>query len=101
MYSICSKNNMGKITKINCDLDNEQIKKKIKETKGFWRVQKWIIIYNAKNYPYKAKDLTKHLNISESLVHKTIYEYKKYGERSIEKKAKDDVSITIWVMNKK
>jgi len=35
---------MGKITKINCDLDNEQLTKKIKETKGFWRVQKWLIV---------------------------------------------------------
>ena len=32
--------------------------------------------------------MAKHLNISESLVHKTIYEYKKYGEESIEKKDK-------------
>ena len=46
-------------------LDNEQITKKIKETKGFWRVQKWLIIYNAKNYPCKAEDLAKHLNVSE------------------------------------
>lgn len=79
---------MGKITKIECDLDNDQLTKKIKETKGFWKVQKWLIIYNAKNYPCKAGDLAKHLNVSESLVHKTIYEYKKYGEASIEKKGK-------------
>jgi len=77
---------MGKITKINCDLDNEQITKKIKETKGFWRVQKWLIIYNAKNYPCKAEDLAKHLNVSESLVHKTIYEYKIWSGINREKR---------------
>jgi len=32
--------------------------------------------------------LAKHLNVSESLVHKTIYEYKKYGVESIEKKGR-------------
>jgi len=47
-----------------------------------------LIIYNAKNYPCKAEDLAKHLNISESLVHKTIYKYKKYGVESKEKKGK-------------
>jgi len=52
-------------------------------------------IYNAKNYPCKAKDLAKHLNISESLVHKTIYEYKKYGVGSIEKKGKGGRSYSL------
>ena len=79
---------MGKITKINCNLDNHQLTKKIKQTKGFWRVQKWLIIYNAKNYPRKAEEIAKHLNVSKSLVHKTIYEYNKKGKESIEKKGK-------------
>lgn len=75
---------MGKVTKLECTLSNIDIERKIKETTGFWRVQKWLIIYNAKNYPRKAEDIAKHLNVSRHLVHKTIFEFKKNGVQSIE-----------------
>jgi len=61
---------------------------KIKGTVGFWRVQKWLIIYNTLNYPRSAKEIAAHLAVSESLVHKTIFEYNKYGIASIETKGK-------------
>lgn len=79
---------MGKVTKLECDLSNAEIEKKIKETTGFWRVQKWLIIYNAKNYPRKAADIANHLNVSRHLVNKTIFEFKRDGIQSIETKGK-------------
>jgi len=75
---------MSKITKIETDLSESELIGKIKQTVGFWRVQKWLIIYNAVNYPRKAEDIAHHLALSVSLVHKTISEFKKKGAKSIE-----------------
>jgi len=75
---------MSKITKIETDFSESELIGKIKQTVGFWRVQKWLIIYNAVNYPRKAEDIAHHLALSVSLVHKTISEFKKNGAKSIE-----------------
>lgn len=79
---------MYKVSRAKAILDNEIIQKKIKETTGFWRVQKWLIIHNALNFPRSAKEIAEHLSVSISLVHKTISEYNKYGASSIETKGK-------------
>jgi transposase len=75
---------MGKISKAKSLLSNEELIAKIKTTVGFWRVQKWLIIYNAVNYPRKAIEIANHLAVSESLVHKTISEYNKKGTKAID-----------------
>jgi transposase len=75
---------MSKITKIETSFSEAELIGKIKQTVGFWRVQKWLIIYNAVNYPRKAEDIANHLAISVSLVHKTISEFKRYGAKSIQ-----------------
>ncbi|NLP20407.1 MAG: helix-turn-helix domain-containing protein, partial [Bacteroidales bacterium] len=48
---------MGKVTKVKNHLSNDELEKKIKETVGFWRVQKWLIIYNAQNYPRTSEEI--------------------------------------------
>jgi transposase len=75
---------MSKITKIKTDLSEAELIGKIKATIGFWRVQKWLIVYNAVKYPRKAEAIANHLAVSVSLVHKTISEFKKNGPKSIE-----------------
>lgn len=79
---------MGKITRAKAHLQNEKIQQKIKSTVGFWRVQKWLIIHNALNYPRHSQEIAKHLSVSKSLVHKTISEYNRFGAASIETKGK-------------
>jgi transposase len=79
---------MSRTARIKLYLTSEEILLKIKGTVGFSRVQKWLIIYNALNYPRSAKEIVAHLAVSESLVHKTIFEYNKYGIASIETKGK-------------
>jgi len=66
---------MRKITKAKPILSNEEIQNKIKETVGFWRVQKWLIVHNALNYPRNSTEIANHLLVSKSLVHKTISEF--------------------------
>lgn len=75
---------MGKVSKAKKHLSDAELKKKIKETVGFWRVQKWIIIYNAVNYPRKSSEIANHLAVSKSLVNKTISEYNKRGAAAID-----------------
>ena len=75
---------MGKVSKAQKHLSNTELKKKIKETVGFWRVQKWLIIYNAVNYSRKSLEIANHLAVSKSLVNKTISEYNRFGASAID-----------------
>jgi transposase len=75
---------MGKVTKAKKHLSNEELEKKIKQTVGFWRVQKWLIIYNAVNFPRKAEEIANHLAVSKSLVNKTVSEFNKQGASAID-----------------
>jgi len=75
---------MSKITKLKTDYSESELISKIKQTTGFWRVQKWLIVYNAANYPRKAEEIANHLAVSVSLVHKTVSEFKKNGIKAIE-----------------
>ena len=78
------KNIMSKITKVKNHLSNDELEKKIKETVGFWRVQKWLIIYNAQNYPRTSEEIANHLAVSKALVNKTVSEYNRFGVAAIE-----------------
>ncbi len=75
---------MSKKTKAKEHLTSEDVKQMMKTTTGFWRVQKWLIVYNALNYPRTSKEISEHLAVTESLVHKTISEYNRFGAKAIE-----------------
>ena len=48
---------MGKFTKSIPHLSKEEIQERIKTTVGFWRVQKWLVIWNALVDPRPAREL--------------------------------------------
>jgi len=75
---------MSKKTIAKQHLSAIEVVQKIKTTVGFWRVQKWLIVYNALNYSRSSKEIAEHLAVSKSLVNKTISEYNRYGQSSIE-----------------
>ena len=75
---------MGKVTRVKNHLSNDELRQKIKETVGFWRVQKWLIIYNAQNYPRTSEEIANHLTVSKALVNKTVSEYNRFGVAAIE-----------------
>lgn len=79
---------MGKVSKAKGYLTLEQIKGKIKETKGFWKVQKWLIIQNAVVDPRIAESIAIHVGVSVPTVHKTLANYNRFGPESIEKQTK-------------
>ena len=74
---------MSKVTKAKSHLSNSEIEVKIKQTVGFWRVQKRLIVYNGLNYPRQSEEIANHLAVSKSLVNKTISEYNRFGASSI------------------
>jgi len=79
---------MGQVSRAQNHLRFDQIKGKIKETKGFWKVQKWLIIQNALVDPRSAASIATHVGVSVSTVHKTISNYNRFGPDSIEKQTK-------------
>ena len=79
---------MRKVSRAKNHLRVDEIKEKIKETKGFWKVQKWLIIQNALVDPRSATSIATHVGVSVSTVHKTISNYNRFGPDSIEKQTK-------------
>ncbi len=79
---------MNKKTKAKPHLTSLEVKQRMKTTVGFWRVQKWLIIHNALNYSLSAEEIADRLAVTESLVHKTVSEYNRYGPAAIETKGK-------------
>lgn len=79
---------MSRITKASDKLSEVEIIDKIKNTVGFWRVQKWLVVYNALVDPRSSEEIAKHLAVSRSFVNKTVSEYNRFGTKSIETKGK-------------
>lgn len=75
---------MGNITKAANHLSVEDLKAKIKKTTGFWRVQRWLVVYNAFIDPRPAKDIAKHTGLAVGTVHNIISGYNKHGPSFIE-----------------
>jgi transposase len=75
---------MKRKTKASDQLSLDEIVNKIKNTKGFWRVQKWLVVYNAIVDPRTSEEIARHLAVTKSFVNKTISEYNRFGPQSIE-----------------
>ena len=75
---------MGNVTKAASYLSEEEIFKKIKETVGFWRVQKWLVIWNAMVDPRPASQIALHTGMAIPTVHNLISNYNRIGPAAIE-----------------
>jgi transposase len=75
---------MGKITKSIPHLSKEEIQARIKATVGFWRVQKWLVIWNALVDPRPAKEIALHTGLAEQSVHNLISRYNRLGPEAVE-----------------
>jgi transposase len=75
---------MGKITKSIPYLSKEAIQERIKATVGFWRVQKWLVIWNALVAPRPAKEIALHTGLAEQSVHNLISRYNRLGPEAVE-----------------
>ena len=75
---------MAKITKVKSHLTEDEIKAKIKETVGFWRVQRWLVILNALVDPRPAKQIALHTGLAVQSIHNFVSMYNRFGPKSIE-----------------
>ena len=75
---------MGNVTKVVEHLSEEEIIKKIKDTVGFWRVQKWLVIWNALVDPRPASEIALHTGLAVQTVHNLISAYNRKGPTAIE-----------------
>jgi len=75
---------MGKVTKSIPHLSKEEIQERIKTTVGFWRVQKWLVLWNALVDPRPAREIALHTGIAEQSVHNLISKYNRLGPEVVE-----------------
>jgi transposase len=74
---------MGKFTKSISHLSKEEIQERIKTTVGFWRVQKWLVIWNALVDPRPAREIALHTGLAEQSVHNLVSRYNRLGPEAV------------------
>jgi transposase len=77
-----------KVTKAAEHLTLEEIDEKIKETVGFWRVKRWMVVRHALANPSPAKQIALNTGMAEQSVHNLIAAYNREGEKAVEGKGK-------------
>ncbi len=65
-------------------LTAEQIIERIRETPGFSRVQKWLVIYNLMVDPRPLKEIAKHVGLAWQTVRNLVSRYNRLGPEAIE-----------------
>ena len=79
---------MGKVSQVVPHLAIEEIMERMKQTVGFWRVQKWLVILNATVDPRPAKSVALHTGLAQQTVHNLISAYNRYGPKIMERPGK-------------
>jgi len=75
---------MTKVTRVKSHLTEAEIIAKIKETVGFWRVQRWLVILNALVDPRPAKQIALHTGLAVQTVHNLVSTYNRLGSQVVE-----------------
>jgi len=65
-------------------LSADEIKMRLQMTGGFFRIQKWLVIYNAMVDPRPVSEIARHTALSEGTVFRIIAEYNSRGPESLE-----------------
>ncbi len=65
-------------------LSAEQVMGRMKETPGFSRVQKWLVIYNLLVDPRPLKEIAKHVGLAGQTVRNLVSSYNRLGPEAIE-----------------
>jgi transposase len=65
-------------------LSIDEVMQKIKGTVGFWRVQKWLVIYNLLVEPRPLMDIARHVGLAWQTVRNLVSQYNRFGPDAIE-----------------
>ena len=79
---------MRETVRVTDHLSADEIKMRLQMTGGFFRIQKWLVIYNAIVDPRPVSEIAKHTALSEGTVHRIIAEYNSLGPESLEDRTK-------------
>jgi hypothetical protein len=63
---------------------------KIKETKGFWQVQKWLVIFNLLVDPRPLNEIAWYVGLAWQTVRSVVSHYNPIGLEAIESTGKGD-----------
>jgi hypothetical protein len=75
---------MIEVTRVARHMSIDEVKMKMQMTAGFYKMQKWLVIYNALIDPRPVSEIAKHTGLSEASVHNIIAEYNQLGPASLE-----------------
>ncbi|MFC1566994.1 transposase [bacterium] len=75
---------MARNLKIKEHLSLIEIQEKMKTTVGFWRVQRWSIIYQASVEKTYAKDIAKRVGVSRATVNCLVSKYNRFGVEAVD-----------------
>ena len=75
---------MIEVTRVARHMSIDEVKMKMQMTAGFYKMQKWLVIYNALIDPRPVSEIAKHTGLSEASVHNIIAEYNQLGPDSLE-----------------
>jgi transposase len=75
---------MARTSSVAPHLSSEQVMRRIKGTVGFWRVQKWLVIYNLLVDPRPLMEIAKHVGLAWQTVRNLVSQYNRFGPDAIE-----------------
>ncbi len=77
---------MAKTSKIHPHLSLREIDQRLRQTQGFWKVQRWMAIRYGMVHPSTASQIAKAVGLSTSSVQHLISNYNKEGATAVETK---------------
>ncbi len=75
---------MRRITKAAPHFSEKEVLERIKGTVGFWRVQRWLVIWNGLVAPRPANEIVLHTGLAEQTVHNLICQYNRLEPEVVE-----------------
>jgi transposase len=70
---------MARISSVAGHLSVDQVSERIKGTVGFWRVQKWLVIYNLLVDPRPLREVARHVGLAWQSVRNLVSAYNRLG----------------------
>jgi len=71
--------NMARISSVAGHLSVGQVTERIKGTVGFWRVQKWLVVYNLLVDPRPLREVARHVGLAWQTVRNLVSRYNRLG----------------------
>ncbi len=75
---------MTRVTRAAAHLSEEEIAERMRQTTGFWRVQRWLAIRHALVDPATAREIGRRVGLAEQTVHNLIAAYNRHGAAAVE-----------------